>query len=436
MKRILVIILLGIGICTAGWSRTGSAEDLNQIYKKGIKAHQDKDYATFLQCFEKLDKLLPNHPVIMYNLAGAYSLNNKKNEAIRCLKKLIVIDANPKITSDNDFNFIRESEEFKHILKQVESLNKPISTSEVAFTIKKRDLHPESIAYDPMKKTFYLSSVHKRKIVYIDRDGSVKDFTTPAQDGLDAVLGIRIDAQNRVLWAASSAFPQMTGYNEKQDKGRTAVFKYHLDTKKLIKKYVLHEEPDQNHGFDDVVIHPNGDVYISDTRQIYRIPVKSSQLESFLQYNEFLSMQGLDFCDNGKKMLAADWVKGLYLIDIDQKKVLTKVGHPENISLIGIDGLYYLKDSNSLIAIQNGINPLRVVQFYLSSDFSKVVDYKIIERANPAFNEPTLGVVVNRKEFYYIGNSQWKGYTKDFKILPFDKLQDIVIFKTAIKPLK
>jgi len=435
-KKVLiisVIFLMGICISFYAYGQSDKAKKINQVYKEGMKAFHEKDYIAYLDSFKTLDTLRPNHPVILYHLAGAYALNKQKDEAVGCLKKLVVIDANPDIATNRAFDFIRGSEEFKTIVKQVESIRKPVSHSEKAFIIKEKDLHPESIAYDPVKKTFYFSSVHKRKIVYIDKQGDIKNFTAPAQGGLDAVLGIRIDGKNRILWAASTASPYMTGYNEK-DKGRTAVFKYHLDKKKLIKKYVLPEdkESNANHGFDDVVVHPGGDVYISDTRQIYRITVQSDQLEPFLSDSEFLSLQGIDFCDNGEKMFAADWVKGLFLIDIKAKKVLSKVGHPDDISLIGIDGLYFLKNSRSLIAIQNGIKPMRVMQFFLDKNFNKVIDHKIIEKANPLFNEPTLGVVVNHKEFYYIANSQWKGYNKDFSIFPLDKLQEIVILKAII----
>lgn len=305
----------------------------------------------------------------------------------------------------------------------------PVSTSEVAFTIKERDLHPESIAYDPAKKVFFLSSVHKRKIVIIDKAGTVKDFTSQGQDGLDAVLGMRVDAKNRVIWAASSALPHMTGY-KKKDEGRTGVFKYHLDSKQLIKKYILHDGTD--HQFDDVTIHASGDIYISDVRMIYRIPTSSDQLELFLGHSEFQGLQGIAFCDNGKKMIAADWKRGLFLIDMEKRKVLTKVAHPADMSLIGIDGLYYRQDTNGLIAIQNGTEPMQVVQFFLDKDFRRVKSYKIIEKANPVFNEPTLGVVVEGSRFYYIANSQWGGYTDDFSILPLDKLQDIVILRTTI----
>ncbi len=436
-KRIIITVLTFSLVLAAGFSLKmaaggPSAEEINTIYKKGKKAYQDKDYAAYLESFKTLDQLRPGHPVILYNLAGAYALNKQTGNAVACLKKLIPIDANPGIASDSDFANIRESADFKALLKQIEQLRTPLSTSQKAFTISEKDLHPESIAYDSKYKRFYLSSVHKRKIVYIDKQGKLKDFTRQGQDGQDAILGIRIDAGHRVLWATSNALPQMTGF-QKNAKGRTAVYKYHLDTGKLIKKFPLNKGPD--HGFDDLAIHPDGSVYISDTRWIYKILPGADGPEPFLDPTKptpFRSLQGIDFCGGGKKIIAADWSTGLYLVDIPGRKVVSKIGHPTQISLKGIDGLYYLKESNSLIAIQNGIKPMRVMQFFLDNQFKQVTHYKTIERANPLFAEPTLGVIAGNT-FYYIANSQWNSYNKDFSIFPLEKLKEIVVLKTTIK---
>ncbi|MCP5046308.1 MAG: hypothetical protein GY940_03995 [bacterium] len=426
---LISFLLLGLYQPNYNFSQEKSATDLNTIYKTAMDAYQSKDFSIYLESFKTLDRLRPNHPVIMYNLAAGYSLNKQAPEAILYLKKLILIDANPKIADDKDFEPLRQTPAFKALLQEIKRIRTPISNSRPAFTVKDRGLHPESVAYDPVKKIFYLGSVHKRKIVYLDSTGKVVDFTRQGQDGLDAVMGIRIDSKNRHLWAASNALPNMTGF-EKKDEGRTGVFKYHLDSRKLVKKYILDEGP--GHGFDDVALHPRGDVYISGTRRIYRINAHRDQLELFLTDSPFRSLQGIDFCGQGEKIIAADWTSGLYLIDIASKKVAHKILPPPDISLKGIDGLYYLKKSNSFIAIQNGIKPMRVMRFYLDSQFKKVTRYTVIERANPLLNEPTLGVFVG-KTFYYIANSPWQGYTKNFTLLPPEKLQDIVVLKAFIK---
>lgn len=71
--------------------------------------------------------------------------------------------------------------------------------SRIAFKIGEPDLGPEGIAYDARKKTFCVGSTYLRKIISIDEKGKVKNFTVEAQDGIRGVLGLRVDAERRVL---------------------------------------------------------------------------------------------------------------------------------------------------------------------------------------------------------------------------------------------
>src|SRR5215211_7738657 len=90
--------------------------------------------------------------------------------------------------------------------------------SRVAFRIPEPDLIPEGIAYDPVAQVFYVGSTYKRKIVSVDGRGVVRDFTGEGQDGLWGLLGMRVDAKRRLLWAVSShAGGAMPGRGLNQD---------------------------------------------------------------------------------------------------------------------------------------------------------------------------------------------------------------------------
>ena len=65
--------------------------------------------------------------------------------------------------------------------------------STVAFEIPERDLLPESIAHDPADGSFYVGSMHKRKIVQIAANRSMRDFVTSGADG----LGMKVDPRRR-----------------------------------------------------------------------------------------------------------------------------------------------------------------------------------------------------------------------------------------------
>ncbi|CAN0467095.1 unnamed protein product, partial [Phaeothamnion confervicola] len=134
------------------------------------------------------------------------------------------------------------------------------------------------------------------------------------------------------------------------------------------------------------------------------------------------------FSEDERYLFFADYIKGIFRLDTKTKELLLLENKSE-ASLKAIDGLLWYK--NSLIAIQNATNPMKVSRYTLSPDLKSVTQLEIIDRAHPAFNEPTNGCIVN-DELYYIANSQWSGYTDDNKPKPTDQLQDIIILKAAL----
>ncbi len=102
--------------------------------------------------------------------------------------------------------------------------------------------------------------------------------------------------------------------------------------------------------------------------------------------------------------------------------------HPENVSLAGIDGLYFHR--KSLIAIQIDNNRNRVIRFFLDNKIRRVERARIIESGNPVFQNPTTGVIV-ADTFYYIANSQLTSFERN-KIFSLDKLNEIYILKTRL----
>src|SRR6185436_3929221 len=85
---------------------------------------------------------------------------------------------------------IKETPEFKAILKRFEASRTPIIKSATAFTIHEKGLITEGLAFDPVEETFFVSSVHKRKILSVSKNGEIKPFASE-QDGLFSVLGSR-----------------------------------------------------------------------------------------------------------------------------------------------------------------------------------------------------------------------------------------------------
>jgi DNA-binding beta-propeller fold protein YncE len=296
-----------------------------------------------------------------------------------------------------------------------------------AFTVREKGLVPESVAYDPATKTFFLSSIYRRKILRVTADGAAVEFATE-RDGLWSVAGMKVDAARRLLWVCTVAHPQMSGYRAEED-GTTALLKFDLRTGKLIKKYVLPNQP-KHHWLGDLAITSSGDVYATDslTTTIYVVRRNRDEIEPFLESALFANPQGLDFAPGEKKMFMADYKQGIFVIDLATKKV-TPISPAPDSTLLGIDGLYF--HQGALIGVQNGVNPNRIVRLWLSPDFSRVVKFETLEANNPIFDEPTLGVVV-KDDLYFIANSQWGAIDEKGNLAPVEKLKDPVILKLKL----
>jgi tetratricopeptide (TPR) repeat protein len=410
-------------IVNAGADEPKSARYYRQ---QAALAYKAKDWALAAENLNKALALIPDHPTLFYNLGAISALQGKKADAITYLSRLTRMGLALHPERDRDFDSIKESAEFKDILKRFESNKAPVINSSRAFTIHEKGLITEGLAYDPVDETFFISSIHKRKILSISKSGEVKTFATDA-DGLWSVLGMKVDPKRRLLWVTTSAFTQMENYKKEED-GSAAVFKFDLRTRRLLKKYPLSNA--KKHALGDLTIQSNGDVYTTDSLSaaIYVIRARPDEIELFLEDPGFVSPQGLAFSTGEHHLFMADYSTGLFDIDVSTKKV-AHLGPIAGQTLLGIDGLYFYK--GSLIGVQNGVSPQRVVRIALSKDLRRADGLRVIEANNPVFLEPTLGVLVN-SEFYFIANSQWPLIDEDGKFADETKLLDPVVLKIKL----
>ncbi len=425
MRRIFVILLF---LYTGALTQENSVKDFGYYWRQAQNTYKAKDYPAYLENMKEVVKFRPDNPNMKYNLACAQALAGSTNDALAILNTLAEMGLVYDAAADEDFSALKTSEAFQSLVEKFARNKTPVGRSEVAFKLPEKDLITESVAYDPKTAAFFVSSVHKRKIVRVDKTGACKDFVT-SQAGLWSVLGMKVDATRGVLWTCSAVVPEMQGY-KKEDDGRSGVYKFDLKTGRLIKSYLLSNQP-QAHVFGDLTISAGGDVYISDSVSpaIYCITRKKDELELFLTSDLFRSPQGLTFSADEKHLFVADYSVGILKIDLPAKRAI-KIAAPENVAFTTVDGMYFYK--NSLIAIQNGINPHRVARFFLNQNYDRIERAGVVAANHPLFNEPTLGVLV-RDTFYYIANSQWGSFNQDKTIFPLEKLQEPIVLKTELQ---
>jgi hypothetical protein len=296
-----------------------------------------------------------------------------------------------------------------------------------AFTIPEKGFIAEGVAYDPVTKSFFVSSVRRRKIVRIDGAGRRSDFVQAARDGLRGALGMRVDPKRRALWVASEAIPSMDGYEKDQPRA-AAVFEYDVDTGRLRKEQRPPAGAGDPPGFDDLALAQDGTVFVNDgsNPRIWKIP-PGGGLEVFLASDAFGGTQGMAVSADGRTLYVSDY-RSLLAVDIATRRV-TPIRVPPDLALAGIDGLAL--SGRSLIAVQNGIIPHRVTRLDLASDGVKISRARILEMNHPDFDEPTLGVVVDGAFYFSAGSQGQKFLNQKNPMLPAD-MRDAVILKLPL----
>ena len=302
------------------------------------------------------------------------------------------------------------------------------SRSEVAFRVADPELIPEGIAYDAQTRTFFVGSTYKRKIVAIDAAGKPRDFVTEARDGIFGVVGMRVDATRRMLWAISShAGEGMPGRGlTAACLGCSTVTRYAIPSGRLLKKYSLAGTPSR-HFLNDLTIAPSGDVFITDTGtgDLYRIRAGKDVLERWINLGARASPNGIDVTPDGRLLFVATQA-GIRRVD-------TTTGAVTAVSsnLGTIDGLYYFE--GSLIAIQPFEEFRKVARYRLAEGLGSIAATDALEVSHPLFRQPTTGVIAGR-DFYYIANAQLQAFRAMHAAGNVDRaaLADVVILKRRL----
>jgi len=421
IKKLLWVMILSVSIfnCSHKTDRDG-----NWYYNEAMKAYNAGNYKIFLYNTQKSLKLLPGNLMIQYNLACAYSLNDMIDESFNTIESLMKKGFPIYVEADSDFDKLRADERYSDLLEKLKTARQPVSNSELAYVIPETDLIPEGLAYDAGDDCFYLGSLYKSKIVKITRNGEVSDFTSSRQDSLVSIVGMKVDASGRFLWASCS-------YGYKKDNipfeelGTCEMVKYNLQTGELDSRFALPKA--ENHFFNDVVLNSQKDVFITDSHvpAVYRIDHAQNELKKFVVLPEGSYPNGIALSDNEKYLYVAV-NDGIIIVDSHDKSV-HYLQHSEDIFTGGCDGLYFYK--NSLIGIQGFLS--RVVRFHLNKDLDEVARIEILESYNPDFENPTTGTIVG-ENFYYIANAQLAKISQDGALAPMELLNPVKILKVIL----
>lgn len=424
MHRTSRLALLAIALLWFVYVPAAGAQEQANPEAAAARAYREKNYPAFLEHVQKLRERYPRHVEVLELLARAYALNGMAGESLATLGSLARMGAAPNL-DHRDFATLKGRGELTPLRAAVRRNAAPQGRSTVAFRLAEKDLIPEGITYDPVADAFYVGSIYRRKIVRVTRDGRAADFTSPRQDGLLNVLGLRVDAGRRLLWACAVS----GGRDEGGEGSRSALFKYDLESGRLIKKYESAGDG-RKHLFNDIAIARSGDLFITDSLSgsVLKLPRASDALETFVGADTFIYPNGLALSGDGRYLFVAD-ARGVFRVSLADKTV-RPLAAAADVSLAGFDGLYW--QAGGLVGVQNGFKPVRVVRVELDRALGRAVRVRVLESNHPLYNIPTTGVVA-RGRFHYIANSQLRSLDEREVIVSPESLKEPIILSLPLK---
>jgi sugar lactone lactonase YvrE len=296
-----------------------------------------------------------------------------------------------------------------------------------AFVLAERDLLPESIAYDPSSGSFFIGSMHRRKIVHRAADGRVSDWAGPAQ-GLWSIIGIKIDSATGELWANSCSMGDELPMTpaDPSTVGRGALLRLRVADGTVVGRY---EPPAERRPicFNDLALSPTGDVFLTaGPGGLWRLRAGGDTLERIVS-DTTLWLNGIATGADGA-LYAADAARGPIRVDPATGR-WRLVRAPSGDTLRGIDGLYVHRDA--LVWIQNGIEPPRVVQAPLGDDGLSLRELRTLERGHRDYAVPTTGVFVG-DTLFYVATAQLGAIRPGGRVAPADSMRENVILRLVV----
>jgi CubicO group peptidase (beta-lactamase class C family)/sugar lactone lactonase YvrE len=426
-----LLCLVAAAVPAEAQRRTSSPtyEQIGALIQGGLDSLGRGDTAAYLRGTGQAFALAPRVPPVAYHHARAHALVGGTDSALALLDRLAVEGAVVvyEAQADSAFARLRGSARWKAVATRIEATRRPISTSVRAFELPERDLTAEGTAWDTKTRTLFLSSLYKRKIVAIGPDGRARDFIASGQDGIGPVVGIEVDPARRGLWAASMVLPEAgIPLTDTTLLAHGLLYQYDVDTGRLRRRYLLPPGEGRRHGFNDVTVMPNGDVYITDSQSggVYMVKA-GGDLAEVLPPGTYTFPNGITRTDDGRRLFVAHGA-GVDRIEIAGGRRV-RLGSADTLNLGSIDGLAFHR--NTLIAHQPGWFD-RVIRLRLDSAQERVASWEVLERHHPRFQQPTTGEVAG-DTYYYIANAQLRRFRAG-KILPWDSLSPVLVLKTEL----
>ena len=269
----------------------------------------------------------------------------------------------------------------------------PLEASEPLATVPAGALLVEGAAYDARTGRLFASTIVSRDLHVRNADGG---WSTVEIVGAGSLASMALDESRRTLWIATGIYDE----TPEPRRGVEGVFGLDLDSGETFRKAAPEGSTPS-----DIALAADGGLYASDplSGAIYYAHADLWQMWPIVEPGTFRSPQGLVPWDGS--LIVSDYGYGLAFVDADGKAWRIESDVPALLD--GIDGMW--RRGDTIVAIQNGARPPRIVELSMSADGRRVTGLRELERGHPAWTEPLGGTIVG-DSLVYVGTGQWAAF--------------------------
>lgn len=370
---------------------------------EALAAYARKDYAAALTATEAALALRPDSPRYLRQLAALSALMQNAPAAIGYLERIVALGVSADVERDRDFASLQGTPAFRRVLAALAANRAPQGAAEVLAELPGRTGLVEGIAFRERTGELFLGDVHHRCVWRRDATGKVERFSAEDEELL-GVFGLALDETRGLLWAATTALPEMEGFTAELE-GQAALAAFSLTTSELVR--VVHAPVDgRPHGLGDLTIAPDGTVYATDSKSpvIWKLAHGAEELQVVADSPVFGSLQGLVLED--RILLVADHAHGLFTVALDSGDIRA-VPPPPGATLVGLDGLVAIP--GGVVAVQNGVEPQRLLRLTFAPGFGALTRLQVLAAGQPHLTDLALVTLV-KDHPTVIAGAGWEDY--------------------------
>jgi sugar lactone lactonase YvrE len=356
-------------------------------------------------------------PRYLLTVASIEARMGHKAEALQWMEKFAATGLSDDLAKDDDLKALLAGDAGQKVAATMKEHSLAKTGTELVCALPQADTMPEDIAF--MKSgnakssgSFFISSIQHHTIYRLSlpkpggKECAMQELPLADEAKRWPTLAVSADPRRKVLWMTTSAMPGFSGF-PKEEEGKALLLEVDPISGKVLRRFDPRTTGPTVLG--DMCVTDDGTVYVTDSigGGVYRLhgDLETARLEKIA--DGLFSPQTPALARDGKRLFVADYTMGIAVIDLAAANAAGRVSylpHPENVAVVALDGLYLSGDS--LIGIQNGTDPIRILRLRLNQAQTEIAEGEVIEQATERMGDPTHAVAVDGW-FYVSANVGW-----------------------------